>query len=169
MQRKSPFLLLELVISLAIMGLILGILLMGFQQTLLTKKELRREREIVLSRQRLMLRLSSLFRSVESCEPDSKGGYRLRYEGGIDPDFHFRGALKGLLTIDHERLKLTSWPEKGEPRLEIFDEGIQTFSLLFFDEAKGEFSSSFPKKKPFMMKAILITSINETVELPLFL
>lgn len=166
MKRRQPILLLELLITLLIMGIVLEMLFLGYRQALVAKQKLYEEKEIVLGRQRLLLRLGTVFQTLQSCQKVAEGWF-LHYDGGMDPEAHFRGPLEALLCIRGGKLLLISWPNEGLPRVETLyeDRNCKTLSFEFFNSKTGTFQSSFPETKPCMMKI----KIDSSLELPFFL
>ena len=166
MKRRQSILLLELLISLLIMGIVLEMLFLGYRQAVFTQQKFCKEQEIVLRRQRLLSRLGTVFQTLQSCQKVTEGWF-LRYDGGMDPEIHFRGPLEALLSVKGGQLLLISWPQAGPPRVETLyeDKDMKTLSFQFFDSKRGEFRPLFPETPPIMMKLI----IDSTLVLPFFL
>lgn len=163
-RKRHAFLLLELTISLVIMGIVMGMLFLGYQQTLMAKQKIHEEKEKVLHKQRLLLRLRQIFRSVESFKEVPKQGFFLTYDASMDPDPDFRGMLEGVLFLDRNRLVLMSWSNEGKSRVEVLYENVGSASYLFFDSKTGSFEEKFPETSPLMVKVEL-----DKWEIPLFL
>jgi hypothetical protein len=164
MKKRHPFLLLEMIIALAIMAGVMGLLFTGFYGVIKAKERVEKERERVLSLQRLKLRFSLLFKDVIEVSALSEREYRIKHRGGIDPDPRFRTEIETILKLQGKVLTLSSLPEEGAPRQETLGEQIETIRFEFFDEKEGTFTPHYPRRKPFMMKVIL-----NQKELPLFL
>ncbi len=161
--RKRPVLLLELLISLVLFVIIIGILFSSFKELFLAKFVLKKDKETILTRQKLQLRLTQIFSNTTKLKCE-KGVCLLTYDNKLDPDKNFRGPLEAMLYIDKGRLAFVTWPEKGEGRKEILYESANFFKLSFFDTDKRDWNSAYPKQ-PFMMKMTL----DDNFELPLFL
>lgn len=149
--RKRPVLLLELVISLVLFGAIIGILFSSYREFSIAKTALRKEKELILNRQKLQLRLGQIFSHLQTLKMENSTCL-LSYDNGIDPDLEFRGILEAMLYIDKGRLALVTWPEKDVGRKEILLESASSFSFDFFDAKKGTWTSQFPEQKPLMMQ-----------------
>ncbi len=162
--RRSPALLLEMMIALVLMSGVMGILFTGFYNAIKAKNFIKKEKEKTLNLQRLKLRFTLLFKEVLDVKKLTTGGYYLHYHAGIDPNPHFRTNVEAVLKIRNRVLSLTSWPPKEAPRSEVLSENIESFHVEFFDETAGVFLETYPNEKPFMMKVF----INQEV-IPLFL
>lgn len=162
--KKRPVLLLELVISLVLFGAIMGILFSSYQELMLAKSLLRKNKEMILTRQKLQLRLSQIFSRLEALRIEEQA-YLITYDNGLDPAAEFRGNREALLYVDKGRLALVTWPDKGTARKEILYESASSFSLTFFDAQVGDWSAKYPTQKPFMMQMI----IDNDLKLPFFL
>lgn len=141
----------ELVISLVLFGAIIGILFSSYREFSLAKTALRKDKELILNRQKLQLRLGQIFSRLKSLKIEDHSCH-LSYDNGIDIKKEFRGLLEAMLFIDKGRLALVTWPEKGDARKEILFESARSFSFSFFDTKKGIWTSQFPEQKPLMMK-----------------
>jgi len=159
--KKRPVLLLELVISLVLFSTIIGILFSSYKEFSLAKTSLRKEKEIVLSKQKLQLRLGQIFSQLKTLKVENNACH-LSYDNGIDSEEEFNGALEAMLLIDKGRLALVTWPDKESDkeavRKEILFESAKSFSFQFFDTKKGIWSSQYPDQKPFMMQLIIDTT-----------
>jgi hypothetical protein len=162
--RKRPVLLLELCIAMVLMAGIVAILFSSYTDLSLAKFHLKEEKEKVFNRQRLHLRLEQIFSGLGSWKDLEKKGYFFSYDNGADLEAPFRGVVEGMIHIDKGDLILTTWPEKGNPRMEVLCENIDNFSIKFFDSAKGEWIVGYPAVKPFM---IMMKLNNE--EIPFFI
>ncbi len=149
--RKRPILLMELVISLVLFGAIIGILFSSYREFSLAKTTLRKEKELILNRQKMQLRLGQVFSQLKSIKVEDHSCH-LSYDNGIDTETAFHGELEAMLLIDKGRLALVTWSEKGKARKEILCESAKSFSFSFFDTKKGAWSPLYPEQKPLMMK-----------------
>ena len=124
--RKRPVLILELLISLTLFTVIIGILFSSFKELTLAKTTLRKDKELILNRQKLQLRLSQILSRVSELELKNEGCF-MTYKNELDWNKNFRGTLEGMLYIDAGRLVFVSWPEEGNARKEILYEAATTF------------------------------------------
>jgi hypothetical protein len=141
----------ELVISLVLFGAIIGILFSSYREFSLAKIALRKDKEEILTRQKLHLRLGQIFSQLKTLKMQDSSCH-LVYDNGIDLKPEFRGILEAMLYIDKGRLALVSWPEKGTARKEILCESATSFSFSFFDDKKGSWTPHYPDQKLLMMK-----------------
>ena len=130
---------------------IIGILFSSFKEFSLAKTSIRKDKELILSRQKLQLRLGQIFSSLKTLKVENNACH-LSYDNGIDLDKDFRGQLDAMLLIDRGRLALVTWPENGEARKEILCESAKSFSFKFFDTKTGLWTPTYPEQKPMMMK-----------------
>jgi hypothetical protein len=149
--KKRPILLMELVISMVLFSIIIGILFSSFREFSLAKTSLRKDKEFILNRQKLQLRLGQIFSSLKSLKIENNACH-LSYDNGIDLEKDFRGSLDAMLLIDKGRLALVSWGEQGKVRKEILCECAKSFSFSFFDAKIGTWSPQYPEQKPLMLK-----------------
>lgn len=149
--RKNPVLLLELVISLALFGAMIGFLFSSYREFSITKTTLSKEKELILNRQKLQLRLSQIFSHLNTLKMEGSDCL-LTYDNGIDIEPDFRGPLEALLLIDKGRLALVTWSKKGQGRKEILFESARSFKFDFFDPKTGNWTPLYPEQKPVMMK-----------------
>jgi hypothetical protein len=161
--RKRPVLLLELLISLVLFGFIFTILFSSFQELSRSKFALRKDKEIILPRQKLQLRLTQIFSTATKVDCEV-GTCLLAYDNSLDPDEDFRGPLEGMFYIDAGRLAFVTWSKNGKGRKEILYDSADFFTLSFFDEKIKDWNPNYPEQKPFMMKIAL-----DSFTIPLFL
>lgn len=147
-------LLLELVISLVLFSVIIGILFSSYKEFSLIKRSLQKEKTIILGKQKLQLRLGQIFSQLKTLKIENDA-CQLSYDNGIDVEKEFNGALDAMLMIDRGRLALVSWSDQGNARKEILSEPAKSFSFQFFDTKKGEWSPQYPDQKPLMMQFFL--------------
>ena len=148
----------ELVISLVLFGAIIGILFSSYREFSLAKIALRSDKELILNRQKLQLRLGQIFSSIKTLKMEETACH-LSYDNGIDLEKEFRGQLEAMLLIDKGRLALVTWAEKEKVRKEILCESVKSFSFIFFDAKKGAWTSKYPEQKPLMMKITIDQTI----------
>lgn len=150
-QRKRSILLLEMVISLILFGIIIGILFSSYREFSIAKISIAKDKTALLEKQKLQLRLGQIFSQLKTLKIED-GACKLTYDNGLDPEPEFRGILEAMLYLDKGRLAFVSWPEKGVGRKEILLDKTDSFALEFFDSKKGVWTSQFPEQKPLMMK-----------------
>ncbi len=141
----------ELVISLVLFGAIIGILFSSYREFSLAKITLRKDKELILDRQKLQLRLGQIFSSLKTLKIEENACH-LSYDNGIDLEKEFRGELEAMLLVDRGRLALVTWAEQGKARKEILCESAKSFSFNFFDAKKGTWTATYPEQKPLMIK-----------------
>ena len=146
-------------------------LLSSYRELVLAKTLLRKDKERILTQQRVELRLAQVFSKLEKIKSENKSFF-LTFDNGLDSDPAFRGVIEGTLYIDKEkRLTLATWPQensKDKPRVEVLMENIDDFKLRFLDTGLAGFVEDYPKEKPSMMK-VFLESNNNTTTLPLIL
>jgi hypothetical protein len=129
---------------------------------------LTKEKERILSLQRMQLRLHQILSSVSSWKKGAKESCVFVCVNSFDIDPAFRGEIKGIIYIDNNNLCVELLPDKdfakAPPRLEIVLENISHFSIKFFDSAEGKWTESYPQIKPFMVKGSF-----DNMEIPFFL
>lgn len=141
----------ELVISLVLFGAIIGILFSSYREFSLAKTTLRKEKELILNRQKMQLRLGQVFSQLKSLKVEDQICH-FSYDNPFDTEAAFRGELEAMLLIDKGRLALVTWSDKEKARKEIVCESAKSFKFLFFDTKKGDWSPLYPEQKPLMIK-----------------
>jgi hypothetical protein len=130
-----------------------------------SKVTLQKEREVVLSREKMTLRMGQILSQITAAEYKEES-LTVSYNNGIDPDSLFCGVLEGSLLCDgQKRLIFISTSSKGEARKEILFENVYSCELQFFNRTTGSWENKYPESKPFMAKLIL----NQTLIIPFFL
>ncbi len=153
MMRKRALTLIEVVISLSLLTLLLGVLFSSYGSLMTEGAMIEKKREEVFGVRYLELRLNTLFSKIcWSKEKDGNVLYTERipagpyesllfaFENGDDTDEHFCNKNLGRLFVDHEgRLILASWPKpkseedyKKEMRLEVLAEGVEDLKFSFY-------------------------------------
>jgi hypothetical protein len=162
---KRPFLLLEFMIALVLMGVIVAFLFSSYRDMSLTKATLQKEREEILSHQKMQLRLGQILSHLTKVDFINKA-YALNYDNGIDPDPAFCGNLEGSLFLDAKKqLVLISTSLNGGARREVLCDGVHAIELQFFNRTTGEWDTKYPDVKPVMAHVIL----NRKTLIPFFL
>ena len=157
-------LLLEMLIAFSLMVGVIAVLMYGLFDAIQAKNRVKKDREQIITEQRLRLRFQLLFKDATDIKRISDNNYYIRYKGGIDPDPHFRNEVEALLELKNNILTLTSYPPEEAARRELLCEHILSIEVLLFDEQAEEFLPTFPKHKPRLMKVKVSGK-----ELPLFL
>jgi hypothetical protein len=167
MMKRRPMLLLEMLIAFLIMSGVIAFLFAGFFDAIKARNLVKTEKEKILSDERLRLKFYTLFRNIIDIKPLENNSYRLKYNGGIDPEPAFHNTeLEAVLTLKNKSLELVTYsPDKDTPpRKELLSEHVDSLGFEFFDKKTGGFTSDFPKHKPCMMRVF----INQK-PMPLFL
>src|SRR5579872_5336313 len=125
--KKRPILLLELVISMVLFSIIIGILFSSYKEFSLAKTSMRKDKELILARQKLQLKLGQIFSNLKSLKVENNACH-LSYDNGIDLEKDFRGQLDAMLLIDKGRLVFVSWGQQDKVRKEILCESAKSFS-----------------------------------------
>lgn len=151
--KRSCFTLLEVLISLSLTTIILGVLLSAyFQAESLSRDGARLQREIQPKRA-LAVRLEEIFTALEAPKQNEQffftpvnGELLFSYHHGANLDPSFSGEVLGRLFLDDKGhlVMLTwpprkLWPEGGFPsfRREVVLEEIENVSFRFFATAQG--------------------------------
>ncbi len=150
--KKKSFTLVEVLIAMVLMGILVGFLFKTHLETSLAASKLTYKKQILARDQRLYFRLSQIFSSKASVKKQ-EDQLILHYDGGLDRDPDFRGPLTSLLYYKDKNVYLATWPEKGDPRLELLWENAPDLTLLLV-----------PEKNPTLVKI----TINK-IEFPFFL
>ncbi len=161
---KRPFILMELIIALILVGTILTLLIQFFSNSLRMDQKMDALRKELYSRQHFQIRMSHVFTSItpRSNLPPSSGSsfYTLEdktpsliaiFDNGIDPDPSFSGAVQGKIQIDSDgNLALFLQPLGLEPphllRKEILLYNVQDLEFQFLAKQSSD-NSSFAWKK----------------------
>ncbi len=132
-------------------SIIIGILFSSYKEFSIAKTSIRKDKELILTRQKLQLRLGQIFSSLKTLKLENDGCY-LAYDNGIDLKEEFRGELDAMLLIDKGRLAFVTWGQQERVRKEILCESAKSFSFIFFDTKTGTWVPTYPEQKPMMMK-----------------
>jgi type II secretory pathway pseudopilin PulG len=155
MKKKRSLTLLEVVIAIALLGLLLTGLFNSFRQGLKKNITARELKQKVLQLELFQQRLKTLFSSLDEevgvaleNHPDASGlALIVSYKQLIDPEFDMCGTLRGMLFLNQQKeLCLACWSEQGKGRIEILLDKIDTFKCRFFDPKKGQWFGSWSKK-----------------------
>jgi hypothetical protein len=188
--KRASFTLLEVLISLTLTTIILGVLLSAyFQAESLSRDGERLQREIQPKRA-LSARLDEIFIDLEPPKQNEQffftpveGELLFSYHNGANLDPSFSGEVLGRLFVDDKGhlVMLTwpprkLWPEGGFPpfRREVLLEEIETIAFRFFATAQGTTAARWvdiwPKEAQDLPGIIelTITPRNATPEIFLF-
>ncbi len=152
--KKRPFTLIELMIGLALSAILLGFLF-HFYTTLSTAHiDLAKNKEGVLSKQRVQLRLNQVLSLASEPFYVKEGALIFKYDNGIDPHPQFCGPLTGMLYVNEKKqLSLVTWSKEKEPRKEVLFPNVSSYAMSFFDPIeKKTWTSHWEKKLPAMTK-----------------
>src|SRR5690349_5103702 len=155
-QQRYNFTLLEIMISLALLGMLLAFLFTFFRQTLNTKHETVALKEKVLKIEFVELRLKELFERFSTEDQsfiatlphaDAVGQALFIYcDHGIDPHPDFSGRIHSMLfkTRD-QRLCLCTFSQKQEAKMDTLLSGVKELSFAFFNGKQWQ--TGWPKEK----------------------
>jgi hypothetical protein len=152
-RKKRALTLLEVVIAVVLLGALLTGLFSVFRQGLkknISSRELKQNvLQVELFQQKIKILLSEENGVWIEQHPDAAGpALFVDFEQKVDPDFEMCGKLQAMLFLNPKKeLCFVSWSEKGKGRLEILLDNVDDFKCRLFDSEKGEWSSSWPKKK----------------------
>ncbi|MES2122803.1 MAG: hypothetical protein V4492_08530 [Chlamydiota bacterium] len=157
-KRSYRFTLLEVVIAIALLGVILSALFGCFQQTLKKNIVARELKQKVLQIELLNSRLQQLFAHLESGKDaalwlqEYSGAKNealfVTYSQTIDRDPLFLGALTGVLYLDAKgQLVIETKGKKEAKRTEVLLDGVGSLRWDLFDPVQGKWSAEWPKKK----------------------
>jgi|GEM_PF-2668148 len=155
-KKHASFTLLEVMIALALLGVLLSFLFSFFRHTLTTKNETLALKEKVLSMELFQLRMSNLFDRFspkDSCflanipHAEAMGSALILYcDHGIDRDPSFSGPIHSMLfkTRD-QRLCLCTWSRTHIPKVDTLLKGVKELSFEFF--SGKQWQTLWPKDK----------------------
>lgn len=171
---KRPLTLIEVVISLSILGTLLFFLFKFYGNLTLFNLQVRAIKEKVFSRQLPYLRLKQVLekQSIDSpsiskeissslfytlLHPVSKNlALTFTYHNGADPDPAFCEKVSGLLYLNEKKqILLTTTSHDGQIRDEILFDHAASLSFEFFDSKKMSWESEWPQTNqglPLMIK-----------------
>jgi hypothetical protein len=141
--KKKNFLLFEILIALCLMGVVLCTLVTFFARSVIQEKKLASMHEIVMTRQRLHLRLSDLILRVASSFTLEEGSLSFEFDMGVDVDPKFSGRQVGKLGLDDKGHLCFSYHPKIEAsekleRKEVLLEGVQSLSFEFLEPSENK-------------------------------
>ncbi len=154
-KKKRSLTLLEVVIAIALLGLLLTGLFNCFYQGLkknITAKELKQK---ILHLELFQQRLKNLFSHLDGeaglslkKHPDAYGlALIFSYQQRIDPEFDMCGTLEGMIFLNkNKELCMTSWSEKGKARSEVLLDKIDLFKCRLFDPKTAEWAETWSAK-----------------------
>lgn len=169
-KQRWNFTLVEVMVALALLGLLLSFLFGFFRQTLCVKYQTSALKEKVLNIEFFQLRLKELF---ERFSPEDKPSVAtLPHEDAVGPalfiycdqGIHPYPAFSGqrhsmlFLTTD-QRLCLCTWSKSHEAKVDTLLNGVKAVSFAFFNG--NQWQSSWPKDKkdpafPLMLKITIL-------------
>jgi hypothetical protein len=150
--KKRPVLLLELLIALVLFTGVIAVLFSSCRDLAVSKNLLQLDKEVILNRQKIQLRLNQVFTHLKSMEA-SDHLYFFTYDNNADLDPDYRGTLDALLYKNGQgHLILATYSKAKDARKEILSENVSSFHIKFFDEKKGFWSPTYPENKTSMMK-----------------
>ncbi len=154
---KRPFTLIEVMIGLSLSAILLAFLFQFYTTLSKSHLELAKNKEEVLSAQRVQLRLNQVFGAVSQPFYMEKGALIFNFDNGIDPNPNFCGPVTGMLYLDEkQQLSLITWSHLKEPRKEVLVPNVRTYSLSFFDQLdKKTWVTQWKKDVPVMTKLLV--------------
>lgn len=155
-RAHKNFTLLEVMVSIALFGVLLAFLFTFFKQTLQTKNQTALLKEKVQRIELFELRLHSLFDTFTEkgecsvahlSHGDAVGAALDIYcEHGILPDPAFSGHLHSMLFKTREdKVCLCTWSKDKTPRVDTLLSGVKELSFAFFNGTKWQ--TVWPKDK----------------------
>jgi hypothetical protein len=155
-KKKHSLTLLEVIVAIALLGILLTGLFNCFRQGLkknIAAKELKQK---VLQLELFRLRLKNCFATWDQesgmslqRHPEASGlALIAAYQQTEDREFDMCGVLEAMLFLNRNKeLCLASWSEKGKGRIEILLDKVDAFKCRLFDPKKGEWTEEWPSKK----------------------
>lgn len=156
--RKRSFILLEILISLALLSILISFLFTSMAQGIKAEVSLSSARKNLLARQRTQSRLQDLFLSItpihlpplytKTFPQEKKDSLIVYFDNGIDPDPLFSGPVLGRIYLDEKNhLALTLWPidTKGQIRpwrKEILLDHVSHFQFQFLGQKQQKEAQS---------------------------
>jgi|GEM_PF-2004116 len=151
LRKKRPFTLLEAMISVSILAMILSFLFSTLRSLATLTTKIDKARGICFSRLHLKQRLSTAFSRIEPCvslatlhgvrpfyteQVENIFSLCFFFDGGVDPEEAFTGALQGKLTYEDHTLYLdtTSLQEPSSTRREILCRDISSMHMEFYKQ-----------------------------------
>lgn len=139
--RKSPFLLLEVLIGLSLSAILLTFLFSFFVESARMEKRLEMAHTAIAKRAHLQTRLQTIFNSLEGLrtqQEENEMTLFVTYNNGIDPEPAFSGTVMGHIFVDAEKnLVLTLSPPGDEKRVrtEVLYSHVEKASFEFLGSA----------------------------------
>ncbi len=175
MKKSSrAFTLLEVMISLVLVGILLSFLFSFFRQTLVMQGKAKALKEKIMQRELFQLRIHQLF--MQGCKA-KKGIFStiehasasgpaliLSLDQKADPDPTYCGSVHSMLYRNEHRLSLCTWSSNHTAKVDTLLDRVTEFSLSFFNGE--EWISSWTPKDgslPVMIKAF-VQREGETLE-----
>ncbi len=147
--KKRALTLFEVIISLALTAILLGVLMRSATRLFTTRNFVEHAKQEVLSKKMIQERLSTLFFSLRKHEPSEKGLSRTLPQGPlesndgttltvwlaglIDKDPSYCGQGKGELSLIGEDFVFTQFGDDGNQRKEVLLQEVESLKFLFLD------------------------------------
>jgi type II secretory pathway component PulJ len=180
-KKRRHLTLLEVMIALALAGILLSALTSLFYQVSKKKIELQQLKKNILPIELMRQRLIHLFARL----PEAPSFYTLAhaeavgsalfftYDYGADPDPNFCGVVKGMLYLNgRKQLCLTTWSPLEAARQEVLLEGVGRLEFTFYDPKEEKWKNSQDKKSPlppiFKLRLSLLEQANEPIQFAFF-
>ncbi len=171
---KRSLTILEIAIAMVLMGILLTGLFSIFHQGFKKSIALKEIKYKLLEQELFRLRLKQLFHSQEKLwlqdHSDARGlGLCASLERTFDADFGNAGSLLTMLYLNEKKqVCLATWTQKGQTRVEVLLDQVDTFECKLFDSKKKEWTDAWSFKmedKPIM---VTITLIRNHKEIPFY-
>ena len=163
-RKKSPFLLLEILVALSLMTMLLSVLFSFLVQSLRVENKMEKARGLILERQNLQVRMQDILTSLrvtgkgaalytQKFPKEERFSLVTLFDNGIDPEPPFSGAVIGRIYLDEKHnLVLSYWPIDSEEkertwRKEILFSNVSEMQFFFLnpDEEKHFIYTDRPK------------------------
>jgi type II secretory pathway pseudopilin PulG len=155
MKKKSPFTLLEILISISIAGILFSILFSKFREFASLRKEIKQIETACLERQQCEIRLQGLFELLthandkEASSPlyTKQKNLYFKVHQPVDADPAFIGELDCSIQFEKGsgQLRLTMKNHLGQQRDEILSRGILNCKMRFFSSNEGTWLEEWPQ------------------------
>jgi type II secretory pathway pseudopilin PulG len=150
-KKKRAFLLIEILISLALMSILLSFLFTAMSRSSHFKAKIDKARSVLIERQHLQIRLQDLFLAIQDASLYTKSLHKEKRESliaifdhGIDPDPAFSGPILSRIYLDESHnLCLALWPLEDEKkkllwRNEILLKNVDDYQFQFLGGKTGK-------------------------------
>jgi type II secretory pathway pseudopilin PulG len=172
MRKKRTLTLLEIVISMLLLGFLLTGLFNVFRQSLKKNVAAKEMKQNVLQLELFQQRLKHLFDKKNSTwlesHPDALGSALfISFEEKTDSEFNMSGPVLGMLYLNvKKQFCFATWSQKGTSRMEILLDKVDSVNFRLFDPKKAEWMESWPQKKEDDPVMVSIKMIKDKKSIP---